>query len=239
MIIIRKIIKLTILGIIILIVFWIYVCAKNNKIYYVVLGDTISTGMNPYGKKDYGYSDYLKDSLKIRYYKNYSKENNTTIDIIEDIKYKPKIKKDLRESNLVTLTIGLTDFNNSIENKTIDVNKILDLKDNINKIIPNIDKTLKELRKYAKEKIIIIGYYNPVPFLFNTSAKDLDILFAYIDEEYRKLSEKYDCIYISTYEVFKNNDYLPNPRSIYPNTNGYKEISKLIKKYLQTAKSNI
>ena len=226
--------KLTILGIIILIVFWIYICAKNNKLYYVVLGDTISTGMNPYGKKDYGYSEYLKESIKIRCYKNYAKENNTTLDIIEDIKYKPEIKKDLRESNLVTLTLGFTDFKNSIENKTIDVNKILDLKDNINNIIPNIDETLTEIRKYAKEKIIIIGYYNPVPFLFNTSAKDLDLLFAYIDEEYRKLCIKYNCEYISTYELFKTNDYLSNPRSIYPNTNGYKEISNLIKKYLQT-----
>ena len=234
----RKFTKIIGFILIIIIVFILYLIAKEDKIYYVSLGDTISSGINPYGEKDYGYNDYLKEYLKnhnkLSYYKDYSNELNTTLSIIEDIKYKPEIKKDLRESNLVTITLGLTDFNNSIENKVIDIDKLLDLKDNINKIIPSIDKTLKEIRKYAKNEIIIIGYYNPVPFLFNTNLKDLDILFAYIDEEYRKLADKYSCEYISTYELFKNNDYLPNPRSIYPNTKGYKEIFNLIKIYLQT-----
>ena len=233
----RRFTKILGLMFIILLVFEIYILAKENRIYYVALGDTISRGINPYGKKDYGFNDYLKEYLKnnhrLSYYKNYSKEDNTTQNIIEDIKYKTEIKKDLRESDLVILTLGLTDFYNSFDTNNLDINEILLLKEKVKEIIPNISLTIKEIRKYAKQKIIIIGYYNTVPFLFNTNSKDLDQLFAYIDEEYRKIADKYNCEYISTYELFKNNpDYLPNPKSIYPSIEGYKEIFNLLIKNL-------
>ena len=54
-----------ILGIIVvcLSVLLIYLGFKDNKIYYLSMGDGLSLGVTPYGGVDYGYSDYVKDYL--------------------------------------------------------------------------------------------------------------------------------------------------------------------------------
>ncbi len=85
--------------------------------------------------------------------------------------------------------------------------------------------------------MIIIGYYNPIPFLFNTSQQELDELFSYIDDEYQKIAKEYNAIYISNYQLFKENkDFLPNPLDIHPNSKGYQEIAEIIMEYLETNK---
>ena len=87
----------------------------------------------------------------------------------------------------------------------------------------------KEVRKYAKDDIIIVGYYNPIPFLFNTSGNDLDELFAYIDDEYNKIANNNNCRYLSMYQLFKKNtNFLPNPADIHPNLDGYQEMANQI-----------
>ena len=113
----RKTIKLISLLVIIISVFGIYKWCRNKKINYVALEEGF-----------YTYSDYLNDYLNLNNkIKNYNKY--ITIDnIIDKINNNPKIKKDLREADLVTLLI-----NN---------------KNNLSKI--------KEVRKYAKKELIVI-----------------------------------------------------------------------------------
>ena len=113
----RKLIKFLSLILIIVLVFIIYTF-RNNKINYISLEETIPS------YSDYIY-DYLQDKDLIRTYRKY-----TSINIYEKIKINNSIKKDLRESDLVTVFIN----------------------DN------NIEKKIKEIRKYAKKDLIIIGY---------------------------------------------------------------------------------
>lgn len=234
----KKNIKYIVLFLIVITIFGIHYFFKNDKINYIALGDSLAEGMNPYGEVGYSYTDYfadyLKDNSRLSYYtKKYTKSGYTTIDVIKELEINSLLKKDLRESDLVTISIGANDFLDSIDTKNLDINNILNLKNKIESILPTLDNCIKEVRKYAKEDMIIIGYYNPIPFLFNTSGNDLDTLFAYIDDEYQKIADKYDCTYISLYQLFKNNSsYLPNPADIHPNLEGYKAISEeLIKKY--------
>ena len=230
----KKIIKFSFFLLIILIVFTIYHYGKNDKKNYIALGDSITEGMNPYGEINYSYSDYVKEELNhkklLRYYsKEYAKSGYTTIDVINSIKNNNTLKKDLRESNLVTISIGANDFLHRINKNSLDVNELIKLKSKLEDIFPNVDECLNEIRKYAKEDIIIVGYYNPIPFLFNTSSKDLDQLFAYIDLQYQVIAKKYNCKYISLYQLFKKNpDYLPNPSDIHPNQQGYQAIAKQV-----------
>lgn len=229
----RKTKLLLLLVVIMISVYGIYYNFKKDKINYVVLGDTLSVGINPYGEISYGYTDYLIDNLKnnnkIINVKKYAKKDYTIEDILLHIETNSNLKKDLRESDLVTISIGANDFISEVDLKNISKDNLLELKDTIDIIIPNIENCIKEIRKYAKEDLIIVGYYNPVPFLFNTSSKDLDVLFAYIDNEYEKIAKENDCIYVPLYQLFKNNsNYLPNPNSIYPNYKGYKEIADKI-----------
>ena len=154
-------------------------------------------------------------------------------DLIQEIKTNNKLKKDLRESDLVTVSIGANDFLHKLAKNGLSIGEVLELKDIVKEVIPDIDTCLKEIRKYAKEDMIVVGYYNPIPFLFNTSSNDLDKLFAYIDEEYNNLCKEYNCAYISMYQLFKNHkDYLPNPSDIHPSLNGYQEMAnKIIKDF--------
>lgn len=230
----KRIILFSSIFLIIMAVFSIYYWFRTDKLNYVVLGDSVAEGMNPYGEVGYSYADFLADSLKKKgrlksYTKEYAESGYVTADVITDIHINQNLKKDLRESDLVTISIGANDFLHSIDTRNLDVAHLLDLKQTVFAIIPNIEECIKELRKYAKEKVIIVGYYNPIPFLFNTSGSDLDLLFAYIDDEYQKIADKYNCTYVSLYQLFKENtDFLPNPADIHPNLDGYQAISKLL-----------
>lgn len=233
----KIIIKILSLVLIIILVFEIYNLGKTNSIYYVSLGDFLATGENPDGKINYSYSDYLrdylKDSDKLAYYTNeYAKSDYKTDNILSDIDNNSKLKKDLRESDLVTISIGANDLLQKISLKNIEINKLLDLETDINSIIPNLSKCLKEIRKYAKGKVIIVGYYNLLPPVFTKNIADVDKLFAFIDEEYLKLAKKYKCEYISIYQLFKNNkNSFSHNSNIHSENLEYKVIAdKIIKK---------
>lgn len=235
----KNIMKYIILIGLLFIVFGIYQLFKTDKINYIALGDSVAEGMNPYGEVGYSYADYFADSLKeknmLSYYtKKYAQSGYTTKDLIEQIEINNSLKKDLRESDLVTVSIGANDFLRKIHLQNLSIDDLLELKPKVTNIFPDIKKCMEEIRKYAKEDIIIIGYYNPIPFLFNTNSKDLDELFAYIDSKYQEIAEEYDCTYISFYQLFKKNtSFLPNPMDIHPNLDGYKAISQeILKNYL-------
>lgn len=234
----KKILKLSVIIILLLTIFIIYNVSKTDKLNYIALGDSLAEGMNPYGEIGYSYTDYLADYLKNNnklssYTKKYTKSGYITDNIIYDINNNNELKKDLRESDLVTISIGANDFLKNINLREMTVNNIKEIKTTTTDIFPKIEKTIKEVRKYAKNKIIIVGYYNPIPFLFNTNSNDLDMLFAYIDEEYQRIADVYDCYYISLYLFFKNNsEYLPNPADIHPNLEGYQKIADLISDFL-------
>ena len=183
--------------------------------------------------------DYLeKQNLLESFSKEYTQSGYETLDVIQDISMNTQLKKDLRESDLVTVSIGANDFLNRIDKNGLTLEAIRNMNHIAEEIFPNVDTCIKEIRKYAKEDLIIVGYYNPIPFLFNTSQKELDELFAYIDDEYKKIAEKYNAQYISNYELFKENrDFLPNPMDIHPNTKGYEAIaSKIFERYLNKNK---
>lgn len=234
----KKMLKILILILLLLIVYLIYIFFKNDKLNYIALGDSVAEGMNPYGEIGYSYTDYianyLKKEKKLSYYtKKYTKSGYITENVINDIENNNELKKDLRESDLVTISIGANNFLKHIKIGEMSVDNIREIKTKIATVFPNIEETMKEVKKYAKNQVIIVGYYNPIPFLFNTNGNDLDILFAYMDDEYQKIADKYDCDYVSLYLLFKNNSsYLPNPADIHPNLDGYKAISKEVIKVL-------
>lgn len=235
--------KTIFLSLLILSVLVIYSCFGVKKENYVSLGDSVARGINSYGEDGYGYTDHLKDYFKkknkLKTYVDFSVSGYKTSDILEDLETNKKvttnkteynIRNALRESTIVTISIGANDFLSKIDVDNLSFNDITPYKNTIKSIIPDVNKVLKEVRKYAKNKVIVVGYYNPIPFLFNTNRKEMDELFALIDDEYKKITKENDMEYISMYETFKNNgDFLPNPMNIHPNAKGYEAIFEKIK----------
>lgn len=232
---IKKHYKLIICFLVIFIVFLIY---KENHIHYfnyTSLGDGYALGINSYQEINYGYSDFIKDdfmkSKKLKLYtKNFSDKNESIKDLYEDLVTNKKItnhnvqlnlKQTIRESNLITMTVGLNDL---IYHIAITENMNEYKLDKIMKEIEkNLEEFLQELKKYYPQKIYMIGYPN-IPFenvYINKGIKKLNELFANMD----------NVIYIPTTTVLTNQDFL-NPNSIYPSKEGYYKIAKEVLKKL-------
>lgn len=227
---IKKHLKLIVLILTCILIYIIYNNTTEEKnITYVSLGDGYATSINSYNVNSYGYSDYLKDYLKsnnkLHYYYNYSYKDMKIDDLYKDIliNYKNKdnegIKQILREANLLTLSIGINDIiykNSLIKYKTEASEERL-----IKEVTNNMDILIKEIKKYYKYNIYIIGYYNNYPQ--NSVEKEI------LDKYNKKIliySKKNDITYI---KIEKNlSKYYENKDSIYPNTLGYEQIYKEI-----------
>ena len=225
----RKI-KLFILLILSMSVYFIYQKTKNSTYRITSIGDNISIGINSYGIKEYSYIDYYKDYImkeknKVLLNNKYSNQYITINSILEKIKNTQSIKKDLYDTNILILTIG---YNDLVYNLSID-NNINEYKLNIilNKISKDYNNLINEIRKYYKEKIIVVGYYkaNKEDVYLNIGLQRLNNI----------LKNNEEIIYIDTYNLLNNNrKYFSNPKSIYPNRKGYIEISnKIIEKTLE------
>lgn len=235
--------KTIIFSIVILIVFCTWINFHGNNINYVVLGDSVPAGVNPYGEIGYSYADYFKDYLvsnkkDVNYIKGFAVSGYKTSNIINDINLNKElnvngkdinIRRALRESDIVSISIGANDFIKNIDLNSFNLDNISIYQDKIDSIMVDVDEVLSLIRKYAKKEIYLVGYYNPFPILFSTYNDKLDTLFFYQDDKYIELCKKYNIKYISTYKLFKENpNFLPNPFDIHPNLDGHKAISKLI-----------
>ena len=233
--------KLLFFGILLIIIYTIYIFFHDERLNYLAIGDSLSLGVNSYGVVNYGYSDYVATHLdKNKLLKNYTKNFSSSGYRIADLKYQLannevlktdddslSFKKCLREADLLTISIGGNDLISEINLSTSDVEnmneeEILHIMDDI---IVSLKDLLKEIRKYATKDIFLLGLYNPKK---NTTLPS-DRIFAYFDSKMMEVCNSYDVEYISLYELFKErSDFLPNPTNIHPSTLGYEAIAKKI-----------
>lgn len=221
----KKLLKLFILILMSLSVYFIYQDTKNSKITVTSIGDGLSLGINSYGIKEYSYIDYYKDYLKEDCDKvivnNYSKRDlslNRTLDLVKSNK---KIKRNLMESNILIITLGYNDLVYKINLENNLNNSKLNLI--INDISNDYNNLITEIRKYYKNKIVVIGYYTSQnkDYYLNTGIKRINEI----------LSSNNEIIYIDTYNMLKDKEkYFSNPNSYYPNRNGYVEIANSLYK---------
>lgn len=247
----KKNLKILVLILILVTVYIIYSVFSPNKekINYVALGDSLAEGMNSYNAIDYGYADYIMDDLKSNkklgaYTKAFTKSGYTTNDLREDINNNKNIfdtatnktiniKKTLRESDLVTISIGANDFLRglSIANFSERVSNVEESKEEIDKIVEKVEDLIILIKQYAKGQIILVGYYNPLPALTDAKSQ-IDEIVIYANNKYSSLAEKLEIDYVDIFSTLDNKrNFLPNPVNIHPNTKGYEAISKeIIKK---------
>ena len=222
-----------IFSVIITLTFIIYKANANNLIDYMSIGDSFDLGINSYGNNTYSYRDYLKNYLNnnnllhsTSFY--YSKTNYKIEDLLNDIKinkeiiYNDKtynIKKELREADLITIAIGLDELVSIIETDNITSNIYI----KVDKFIKNMEELVNNIQKISSSNIILIGYYNP----YLNENKDLEPLFSYINDKYRKIAKTYKITYVDIYNIITS-DYLPNSKDYHLNSKGYLKIASKI-----------
>lgn len=248
--------KLVFLAVAVLMTLLIYKLTYTVGYRYVSLGDFLAVGVNSFGEENYGYSDYVKDYLQekemLRSYNNsFGSANYNVNDLKEDIETNKRknidnnevsIRKVLRESDIVTISIGMNDFL-SLFNNNFDYDNIEEIINHkslclnrMDKIIQDIDNMLTELKKYAKGDIILLGYYNPFPY-FESYKNEIDSLIEYGNSKLVQICNRQNIYYVDIFDDFQTqNTYFSNPNSIYPNNYGHKVISNSI---ISSIKANI
>lgn len=220
----KKLFKLLFLIFIILSVFFIYIKTKDSKYTILSLGDNLSLGIDSYGIKGPSYIDFYKNYIlkkKETVIKNdqYSRKDLTINALLQELKENNNLKKDLSSANILILTVGYNDLIYKI-NLNENINSDI-LKKEVQEIQKDYLNLLKEIRKYYKNKIVVIGYFasNKTDYYINTGIKELN----------KTLQSAKKITYIDTYDLLKpKRKYFSNKNSYYPNLQGYLRISKKI-----------
>lgn len=230
-----KHIKLIFTVLTVIAIYIIYAFASPDDISYLALGDSFALGENPYGEVAYGYSDYLSNYLAQNhhlklYTKKFASVDARIKDIQQDILLNRKVyidgksiglKSGLRDTDIITLSVGANDLLSQISVLSeVMIEKKQD--EIIDKIGADLTSLLNEIEKYNKN-IVLVGYYNLYP-----KNEVYRVLFKKLDEKYREVSQDKKIIYISLYDDFPYDKYLPNPFNIHPSIEGYEYIYQKI-----------
>ncbi len=226
---IKKHIKLIIFLLVCIIIFFIYQKYQDKRVTYTSIGDGFAGGINSFNDKTYGYSDYLKDYLDKKeilksYYHNFTYSDMTIKDLYKDIllnahdQENNNIRQVLRESNLLTISVGINDL---IYKMDVEKNISESKKEKILEEIMNyFDKMIEEVKKYYQNDIIVIGYYN----FYSQNSVERTLLDD-LNRNLKEYSEKNHLIFVDNSNLESNlKDYLDNPNVFYPNYRGYGKI---------------
>ena len=224
-----------VLALILFIVFVIYLSHIDKKVYYVALGDYQALGLTNEGIITYGYTDYLKDSLKKEnkletYIIGYAKDNARITDIIHDIEKNKKIqindktqtlKNALIKADLVTLSVGMNDLFYKIgvnpDLQTLNYNEVYY---HVDEMMEDLEQLFELLREYCKEDIIMTGFYNPI----DISNEKLNEILVYVNTRLEETADMYQISIVSINSFFEDRN--GQIQSIYPSKEEYQKISE-------------
>lgn len=198
------------------VIFIIYYFNISENIYYLSIGDYLSYGINNFNNVNNGYNENIKAYYKDRIsnYVNYSnKEDYRVMDLINDIKYNKtiiyqnkeyKFQNMLIKANLITISIGMNDIK-PLKNISYEY---------IDQLLIDIESLFKLIRKYNKDKIYYLGFYNVI--------NNQEII-EYTNNRIKRICIKNKIKYVDISDL---NNYIFNK---YPTEDGYKYITNQIK----------
>lgn len=218
--------KIAYLFLIVLIVLYIYIVTKDEKIYYLSIGDDITIGRtidNDVESISNIITKYLKEKGVYEKSIDYSSIGYRTTDLLNDINNNIKLEKDITIKNaiikadFITISIGLNDFFNYLNDYQL-------LKDNLISLKYDMKELLESLRKISKEKIILIGIYNP-----NQEDNRINNVIMEINKIYKLLAQEYNIYYLDIYEDIK-----PHIKDTFPTKEGYELIVTKLIRYVES-----
>ena len=206
--------------------YFIYTKTEGNKKNYLVIGDSLSKGINEYGVASYGYSDFIKDYLENKkilknYNKTYTDVNYKVSDIVKILEYNESknnmsLNRLIKEADIITISLGIDEIYYKINKNNQNIYTYID------NMISDYNKILNYISKFHYDKVYILGYYN-------TTKNNIDI-FNYANYKLEVLTKKYNYTYIDLSKILDNNPtYISQINNNYmPNIRGYEKISQII-----------
>lgn len=191
-----KIKKILFVVVIVLLVFLVYKVFLDNQIYYLNL-NTISND---------DYSKYYKETLeqndKLEYYNNdYNVEDYRITDLIRFINEnteivvngkKQTINHALIKADIITVWVGMNELSYKIN--TEDIQELYRYSDTI---LMDLEELFLLLRKFSKEKIIFMNFYNP-------GNSKYDEVISYLNSKMNAIAIEYGIDVLDVSHIVKN-----------------------------------
>lgn len=166
----------------ILFIFLINLSNQDKKIYYVNI-DTVNNMVH--NKEIY---NKLKKINKLEKYVNIQLKDYRTTDLINEIEDNKKINKKniqnhLIKADILVLNVGTNDINYKINSNKDELYEYTD------QVLEDIEKLLKLIRIYDKEKIYFLGFKNTLGISYNE-------YFEYTNKVLKSICNGYNVIFI-------------------------------------------
>ena len=131
--------------------YFVYTKTEGNKKNYLVIGDSLSKGINEYGVASYGYSDFTKDFLEeshlLKSYNNsFANIDYKVSDIVTILEYNKSkngvtLNRLIKEADIITMSIGIQEIYYKIDKNNQNIYTYIDtMINNYNKILNYINK---------------------------------------------------------------------------------------------------
>lgn len=208
--------------------YFIYNLTFDDKIYYVSLGDALSKGVNTYGIKTGGYTDYVKEYLetenKLEEFNDiYTDTDYRITDLLRMIEYNEtknikgteiNINRLLKKADVITLSVGMNELYYKFNGDNTNIYNYM------NELLFDMEELLKYINKYNHKKVFVLGYYNVLD-----NQEEIN----YINVKLKKIVNDNKFIYVDLSKILDNNpSYFDKTGNFIPNNEGYLKISKII-----------
>ena len=206
----------------------IYNFTNDSRIDYLVIGDGISSGVNKYGIKKYGYSDYVREYLSDNdrlssYNDSFTGYDYRVTDLLRIIEYNDtkeikgknvNLNMLIKKADVITLSVGMIELYYKINSDGVNVYNYM------NALLEDMEHLLMHINKFNHKKVFVLGYYN-----IGSSQEEIN----YINAKLKLIVDNQGFIYVDLSKIFDNNPiYFDNSDSFIPNNYGYLKISQII-----------
>lgn len=221
----RKYKLILIIGISIILAYFIYFFNKEDKISLLSFGDGIASGETSYNIDGISYNDYIKEYFNSKetlkeYNNNFTKKNYMLSNCINDIENNIKdekhdiyIKQLIHRANIITISFGEDELSKLEITNDLNEEKLKDF-------IKDYDKLLGLIKKITEAKVIVVGLYE------NKHLNKANTII--LNSEIANITNKYDYIFINISDLLINNDYYLNKNSYYFNYKAHSIIAEII-----------
>ncbi|NWQ39536.1 hypothetical protein MLOOGBEN_02340 [Bacillus sp. EB106-08-02-XG196] len=209
---------------------------EKKVIDYVALGDSLAAGATPFGKKDFGYPDYLAKRFEQSQYTvdfdNFAVGGYKSGDVVNQVLTNPDVIASIKEAEYLTIDIGGNDLLSVVLTKG-------DVPAAIGTTAAKIDfilKTIDSLNPNAK--VYVMGYFNVLPYM-----PGQEVLLPILDT-FNGAIEHTAIVngdtFVPTAKIIAKDypTYLPNPADIHLSLEGYQAVAKEFWKYIDKSKNN-
>ncbi|WP_129044904.1 GDSL-type esterase/lipase family protein [Companilactobacillus metriopterae] len=139
---------------------------KKTSVSIVAVGDSLTQGVGDTSKNGEGYVTRLSKKISKKYKvktstHNYGVSGDTSTQIMKRIDNNDKMHSDLKNADIITVTVGGNDFMHLLQKKGLDLTS-KDISTEEGNFDKRLVKLLDDLRIYNKNApIYLIGIYNP------------------------------------------------------------------------------